>query len=62
MRVSNVSKNWKLGRGLKIKDLKAAAKSYVELGYIMKQEPRSPISGFMDHLRSPKVERYDEPL
>ena len=56
------SKNWKLGRGLKIKDWKAAAKSYVKLGYIMKEEFRSPISGFMDHLRSPKPNNYDEPL
>ncbi len=53
------SKNWRLSRGLKIKDWQMAAYNYVENGFKIKQDVgRSPISGFVDNLRK----NYDDPI
>jgi len=56
------TKNWKLSRGLNIKNWKESAKNYVEKGFIIKEEYTSPFSGYVDNLKNSKVKDYDIPL
>ena len=46
------SKNWKLSRGLEIKNWRESAKNFVEHGFKIKQVTTSPISGYVDRLRN----------
>ncbi len=56
------SRNWKLQRGLNIRNWKAQAKKFVEKGYEIKQEAARPISGYLENLKSMAERNYDEPL
>lgn len=56
------SKGWKLQRGLNITDWKAIAKKFIEKGYEIKQEATTPISGYLNNLKSMTDKNYDEPL
>jgi len=56
------SRNWKLQRGLNIKNWKAQAKKFVEKGFKIRQEAARPISGYLTNLKIVKDKNYDEPL
>ena len=56
------TKNWKLSRGLNIKNWKESAKNFVEKGFIIKEEYTSPFSGYVDNLKNNNVKDYDIPL
>jgi len=56
------SKNWKLSRGLNIKNWKESAKNFVEKGFIIKEEYTSPFSGYVDNLKNGNGKDYDIPL
>lgn len=56
------TKEWKLSRGLNIKNWKESAKNYVEKGFIIKEKYTSPFSGYVDNLKNSKVKDYDMPL
>ena len=56
------TKNWKLSRGLNIKNWKESAKNFVEKGFKIKVEYTSPFSGYVENLKNSKVKDYDIPL
>ena len=56
------TKDWKLSRGLNIKNWKESAKSFVDKGFIIKEEYTSPFSGYVDNLKNRIVKDYDIPL
>lgn len=56
------AKDWKLTRGLKIKDWKMAAKKFVEKGYELKQKRASPFFGQVKPSFENKNKDYDQPL
>jgi len=56
------TKNWKLSRGLKIKNWKNIVKNYVEKGFQIKEEYTSPFSGYVDNLKNNDNKDYNIPL
>ena len=56
------TRNWKLQRGLNIRNWKAQAKKFVEKGFKIKQEAARPLSGYLENFRNMKDRNYDEPL
>ena len=56
--------DWKLSRGLSIKNWKETAKKYIEKGIKIKEEYTSPISGHLDNLRrfDSRNKDYGQPL
>jgi len=56
------TRNWKLQRGLNIRNWKAQAKKFVEKGNELKLGATTPISGYLKNIRSIKDRDYDEPL
>lgn len=56
------NKDWTLSRGLKIKNWQETAKNYVEKGFKIKEEYTSPISGYVDNLRTKHHKDYGIPL
>ncbi|WP_298495491.1 hypothetical protein [uncultured Algibacter sp.] len=56
------TKNWKLSRGLNIKNWKESAKNFVEKGFKIKEEYTNPFSGYVDNLKNNNVKDYDIPL
>ena len=57
------TKNWKLSRGLNIKNWKTAANNFVKNGFMTeKEKPTSPFNGFVDRLHSRKDKDYGQPL
>ncbi len=57
------TKNWKLGRGLNIKNWKTAANNFVKNGFMVEKErPTSPINGYVDRLNSNINKDYGQPL
>ena len=58
------AKDWKLSRGLAIKNWKETAKKYIEKGFKIKEGYTSPISGYLDNLRKydNRNKDYGQPL
>ena len=57
------SKNWKLSRGLNIKNWKTAANNFVKNGYMKeKEKPTSPFNGYVDNLHCKTNKDYSIPL
>ena len=57
------TKNWKLSRGLNIKNWKTAANNFVKNGFMAeKEKPTSPFNGFVDRVQSRKDKDYGQPL
>lgn len=58
------TKDWKLSRGLAIKNWKETAKNYIENGHKMKEEYTSPISDYVNYLRKydNRNKDYGQPL
>ena len=52
------NKDWTLSRGLKIKNWQETAKNYVEKGFKIKEEYTSPISDYVDNLRTKHHKDY----
>ncbi|RIA08576.1 hypothetical protein OE09_0395 [Flavobacteriaceae bacterium MAR_2010_72] len=55
-------RDWKLSRGLEIKDWKIAARKFVEKGREMERESTRPFSGQHDYLHSKQEKDYGMPL
>jgi hypothetical protein len=57
------TKNWKLSRGLNIKNWKTAANNFVKNGFMAeKEQPTSPINGYVDRILGKSSKDYGQPL
>ena len=55
-------RDWKLSRGLPIKDWKLAARNFVEKGRELERKRTTPISGYVSNLHTTKKKDYGQPL
>ncbi|WP_423997214.1 hypothetical protein [Maribacter sp. IgM3_T14_3] len=56
------AKKWKLQRGLDNNNWKAQAKNFIEKGNELKQNPTTPISGYLKNLQSRVERNFEDPL
>lgn len=56
------TKDWKLCKGLKMKNWKTAANNFVEKGFRIEQQRTSPISDFVKNLQKKRNRDYRNPL
>ena len=55
-------RDWKLSRGLPIKDWKLTARNFVEKGRELERQRTMPNSGYVSNLHTTKKKDYGQPL